>query len=243
MLLMASTLSTMGSIFSQMNQPEKAMQAYEDALQICEEDNIPLLKGRLIGSIGLLMTEDARYVEEGLKKLDQALAMAQQIRCAPDEFTALYFLGVVRRRDGQYDIAQDYYETMLVRAQTWKSRAYEGFSFYELGRLHIYSEAYDEALANFEQALLIQRETMNPFYEAQTEAAIGTTYAMKREYDVALSHYMAARILYDALDDGRRVGEMTRTIVFTYISRFVDGVLRFLGVRGDDQPDDSEPMA
>ena len=118
-----------------------------------------------------------------------------------------------------------------------ENRAYEGLAFYELGRLHIQGEHYEEAIASFEQALLISRETMNPFHEAQTEAALGISYSLKHEYNEALSHYMAARTLYDALDDDTRMSDMTRQIILTYINRIVHNILRFLGLRREPNAD------
>ena len=150
-------------------------------------------------------------------------------------------------RLGQFDIAQDYFDTMLNRAQTWKNRAYEGMTFYELGRLHLASKRYSVAIANFDHAWLISRETMNPFYEAQTEAALGYAYSLIHEYKLALERYMAARMLYDALEDDARMSDMTRAIMMTYINRFIHGVLTFLGIRSKSsdtasENDDSQPM-
>lgn len=236
-VLMATTLGIMGNGFMQLGDFEKALKAFDDALELCEQHNIQLLKGYLIGSKGYLLTQDQRYFEEGLELLDHALTFTQNMRCAPHEFTILHMLGLTRMHVGQYDIAQDYYETMLSRAQTWKNRSYEGLAFYELGRLHIQGEHYDEAIANFDQAWLISRETMNPFHEAQTEAALGISYSLKHEYNPALAHYMAARTLYDALDDDARMSDMTRAIVMTYINRIIHGILRFLGLRGEPSED------
>jgi two-component system NarL family sensor kinase len=236
-VLMATTLGIMGNGFMQQAEFEKAHKAFDDALELCEQHNIKFWKGYLIGSKGYLLTQDQRYFDEGLEMLDHALKLTQDMRIAPHEFTVLHMQGLIRLNVGHYEIAQDYYETMLTRAQTWKNRAYEGLAFYELGRLHIQGEHYDEAIANFQQAWHISRETMNPFHEAQTEAALGIAYGLKHEYNEALSHYMAARTLYDALDDDTRVSEMTRAIVLTYINRIVYGILRFLGLRREPNAD------
>lgn len=207
-----------------------------------------LLTGYVIANKGLLLTHDHRYFDDGLELLEKALIIAQNIRCATHEFTALFFLGLTRMRVNQFDIAQDYFDTMLNRAQTWKNRAYEGMTFYELGRLHLASLRYNLAIANFDQAWLISRETMNPFYEAQTEAALGYAYSLKHEYQLALKRYIAARTLYDALEDDSRMSDMTRAIVMTYINRFIHGILTFFGLRSDSsdsssENDDSQPMA
>jgi tetratricopeptide (TPR) repeat protein len=166
---------------------------------------------------------------------------------APHEFALLHINALAREFVGQHKIALDYYVTMLARAQTWKNQAYECMTFYEIGRVQVHTEDYSEAIANFGQAASLSRQTMNPYYEAQVEAALGMTYRLIREYDEALSHYMAARSLYDALDDDAKTSQMTQAIVLTYLNRFLDRVLRFLGIRSktksavDEAPENDEP--
>jgi len=231
---MTIALGIMGSVFAHENQHEKALKTYQDALEICQQNNLKILEGGLIGSIGIIMIETKRYLEEGFLMMQRSIEMAQTIHCIPQEFIALYRMGNTHRLQANYPAAQEFFETMLQKAQIWKNRPYEAISFYELGRLHLYTAAYDEALVNLEQALLINRETMNPFSEAQAETVMGYVCSLQHDYDAALDHYMAARVLYDALDDPSHARAMMQAIVITYISRFFDRILRFFGLRKRD---------
>jgi tetratricopeptide (TPR) repeat protein len=224
----------MGNGFVRLNDYEKALKAFDDALELCEKHNIKFLEGYLKGNKGLLLAQDRRYFDDGVMLLNTALAQIQQIGNAPHEFALLHMNALSREIIGQSEKALDYYGIMLSRAQLWNNRAYEGMTFYEIGRINIHSENYTEAIDNFGQALLLSRETMNPFYEAQIEAALGMTYRLLHDYELALTHYMAARNLYDALDDDTRTSHMTQAILLTYINRIVDRLLRFLGIRRKD---------
>jgi len=168
--------------------------------------------------------------------LGRALEMAQEQRSAPQEFSALYQLGNVYAKLGDFDTTRDYYESMLNRAQEWRNRAYESAAFFALGQLGLTENELDDAIADFNEAGIIARETMNPFREAQVEYALGTVYSLKHEYKQAISHYMAARSIYDALDQTRKARNLLTTIVITYLNQLVDRLMRAIGLRSEDDP-------
>jgi len=241
--LMAAALGIVGNALQDAHQFEQALKCYRDALAISQSAGVRLTEGVLIGNMGLLHARSNRHLDEGLQMLETALHMAQDIACVPHEFIALYWLGSANIERRKFEIAQDYYATMLQRAQTWHSRPYEATAFYNLGTLNLIFNRYGEAIANYEQAISISQETMNPFHEARAEQAMGAAYTGSRLYDDALGHYMKAQSLYDALDYPERVRDMQKAILMTYLMRLVDGVLRFFGIRQEAPQDDDLPDA
>lgn len=212
-------------------QPEKAMQSYEDAIEIAKQDNFRLLELGLTSSIGQLLCYEERYSEDGQMMLEKALSMAKDFRSVPHEFTAIYRLGRALEKQGAWERAAQYYSMMLERAQEWRSRPYEGVAFFNLGILAYHRQHYDDALANYEQALVIARETKNPFQEAQTEQAIAKSYLASSDFDRALDHYMAARTLYDALDNSVMANLMLRKMITVYLQRLLNNILTWVGIR------------
>lgn len=237
---MSASLAVIG-VAVRHQQPEKAMQAYEDAMKIAQQDNFRLLELNLTGAIGELLIQQERYIDEGQLMLEKAVALASDFESVPHEFTALHRLGRALERRTSYERAAQTYSIMLERAQEWKIRTYEGIAFFNLGVLAYVRTHYDDAIANLDQALMIARETNNPFQEASIERVLGENYIKLNEFDEALSHYMAARAIYDALDNQAGVATMLRKIVMTYVERLIASVLSFLGLRSDDDtPTDTE---
>jgi|GEM_PF-6716082 len=236
--VMGLSLALIGSSVSN-SQPEKAMQAFEDAMAIAQQDNFRLMELGLTGSIGQLLSREERYADEGQLMLEKALAMAKDFRSVPHEFTAIYRLGRALERNQALDRAAQYYGMMLERAQEWRARSYEGVSFFNLGILAYNRTHYDDAIANFEQALVIARETNNPFQEAQAEQVIASSYVNLGNLDEALGHYMSARSIYDSLDNGYMSNIMLQRIVMLYIQRFFNRVLRWIGLGKEDDGQDT----
>lgn len=214
-----------------LSEQEKALQAFEDAMAIAQQNNFRLLEVMLVSSIGALLANEDRYADDGQLMLEKGLAMAKDFRSVPHEFAALRQLAITYQRQEAYDRAAQYFGLALERAQEWRARAYEGMAFYALGTLAEKRAHYDDAIANFEQALLITRETKNPFQEAQTERALGECYLAMKDFDAALDHFMAARTLYDALDSATMTNMLFQKIVGVYIQRLVDQLLRLVGLR------------
>lgn len=241
---MVNALCVLGNVLHAEKKVEPALKAFRDALMICETLGLRLHEGLVLGNIGMIEVTSEGHYDEGMHKLEQSLHMAQDIRCAPHEFMALYWLGVAQVQHGKLDAAHDYYDKMLQRAQTWKSREYEGSAFFNLGTLYLVDGRFEDAADSYHHAAAIARETKNPFYEARAEQAIGVAKSAERDYRTALEHYGNAREIYIALDNDRQAADLMRAIVFTHIARIVDDMLRFLGVRKDDdatQDDTGDP--
>jgi tetratricopeptide (TPR) repeat protein len=208
---------------------DKALQAFEDALEIAKQEGFVLVELGLIGSIGQLVSDEGRYQEDGIKMLEKALARAKELRSVPHEFTAYYRMGRLYEGQSRLDDAARVYGEMLERAQTWGARAYEGVAFFNLGISAYARQHHDDAIANFQHALSIARETKNPYQEAQIEQAMGVAYTVVKDWDSALSHYMAARTLYDALDSRVMANSLLQNIVLIYINRLWERLLRLIG--------------
>lgn len=215
-------------------QPEKAMQAFEDAMTIARQDNFRLMELRLMGRIGHLLCREKRYVDEGQLMLEKALAMAKDFRSVPDEFIAIRRLGRALEENKSPDRAAQYYGNMLDRAQKWGARSYEGVAFFNLAVLAYNRKHFDDAIANFEQALAIARETKNPSQEAQAEQVIGACYFNMSDFNQALDHYMAARSIYDSLDNQVLANLVLQRIIMVYFQRFFVNILRWFGFRSDE---------
>lgn len=236
---MTQALALVG-LASMKTKPEKAMQAFEDAIAIARQDNFPLLELALMGLLGQLLCRQERYADDGQRMLEKTLARAKDFHSVPDEFRAIYTLGRMYEQKDSLDLAAQYYGLMLEQAQNWRARAYEGQAFFNLGLLAYNRTHYDDAINNLEQAIVIAQATKNPFQEAQIEQVLGATYLANSDYDAALDHYMAARSTYDALDNGYMAGQLLQQIVIVYFQRLLSTVLQWVGLRQDSNDENSD---
>lgn len=225
---MAVALSLAGAAAASHNN-DRALQAYEDALEIARQEGFVLVELGLTGSIGQLVSDEGRYQEDGIKMLEKALARARELRSVPHEFTAYYRMGRVYEGQSRQDEAARVYGEMLARAQAWGARAYESVAYFNLGISAYARQHHDDAIANFEQALGIARETKNPYQEAQIEQAMGVAYTVVHNWDAALRHYMAARSIYDALDSHAMANSLLQHIILIYFNRIWERLLRWVG--------------
>ena len=238
--LMAGALSLIGSAMLEGTDEEATLKAFQDALNLVREHGLRLLEGTIVGNIGLALLKSSRYYEDGISMLERSLEMAEKISCVPHEYSALHRLGTAYQQLGRFKEAQDYYDTVLTRTQTWGARAYEGAAFFTLGLLAYADKRTDAALADLHQAAGINREMMNPYREAMTDMWLGMIYADKRDFSNALKHYNNARTIYDSLDDDTRVRQMTQIVVWVHILKLWDGLLRFVGIRSKDDEDENK---
>lgn len=238
--LITQALTTLGNILDKMSQTEKALKSFQDATTIAQAENYRILEVTLMGNIGQLLIKQGRYAKEGQQMLEKALRMANEIYSIPHQFAILSSMGRSAETQGLLEEATEHYDTMLIRAQEWQTRAYEGIAFFNLGLLAFSRKHFDDALANLEQALVIARETKNPSQEAQIEQILGLTYSMLQDWDKTLDHYMAARTLYNALDNSHMVNQIRQAILFIYLRRIVATVLEWLGL---NEKDDTPPEA
>lgn len=237
-LVQASALLLLGQGFERQEQHEKALRAFQDALEFCNDHELHLIRSDVVRSIGRSFTYSTRYRTEGVQIMQQALAMARAQSNVPAEFSALMDLARVYGRLGRTQEAHTVFETVLQRAQRWQARAYEGAVFFEMGTFAYHDLRYDDASAHFEQTRTISREIMNPFTEAQAETWLGDVFRVQNDFDSALDHYANARMLYDSLDATVQVHTLTGRILRVYLQRLLDQVLRFLRIRSPNQSGD-----
>lgn len=232
--LIGNALHILGSVYGNTNQIDEALKAFQNAMTIAQTENYRILELALMANIGYVLIVQGRYANEGQQMLEKALRMAREVHSIPDQFVIIFWMGRTAEMRGEMEQAGEHYNTMLIRAQEWQTRTYEGLAFFNLGILAYHRHHYDDALANLNQSLMIARETKNPYQEAQIEQLLGMTSSQLQDWDSTLDHFMAARTLYDALENQHMVNQMMQSILMTYVRRFFAKILSWLGIGGTD---------
>jgi len=161
----SSVLGNLGIAYYRLGQVEKAIQYYEQALDIDKEIGDRRNEGNALGNLG-----DAYYrlgqVEKAIQYYEQALDIAKEIGDRRGEGNALGNLGnayySLGYRLGQVEKAIQYYEQALDIAKEIGDRRGEGADLNNLGYAFQIEKKYKEALACYLLAKKIRIEIKDP---------------------------------------------------------------------------------
>jgi len=140
---------------------------------------------------------------EAIQSWEQALAIYREIRDQTGEGATLWNLGDVYNGLGEYQVAIDYYQQVLVigREIGGSSSEGEGIILRKLGVAHIELDEYQQAIDLLEQSLAIARELDDLSSEAHILNNIGVVNKSLGNYSVALGYYEQSLFIKRELGD------------------------------------------
>jgi class 3 adenylate cyclase/tetratricopeptide (TPR) repeat protein len=137
---------------------------------------------------------------------ERALAAARAGADVAGEAGCLARLGLIARRQGEYDNAREWYSQaleLLGDEDTYpdeKARVLNG-----LGVVHRQQGSFDQARVCYQGCLALNRRSGNRRGEAETLNSLGVTAFYRRDFDTALTYYQQALEIRRAIGD--RAGE------------------------------------
>ncbi|MCI0355727.1 MAG: tetratricopeptide repeat protein, partial [Acidobacteria bacterium] len=142
--------------------------------------------------------------------IERAMADCRERADVLGEVRCLTYLGLVARRQGDYDNAKSWYTQALTSFQgeaTYSDEEAQALAqaLNGLGIAHRQQGNFDEAKKCYEQALALARESGNRQAEAEVLNSLGVTAFYQRNFVEALPYYEQALELRRAIGD--RVGE------------------------------------
>ncbi|MCP4696799.1 MAG: tetratricopeptide repeat protein [Gammaproteobacteria bacterium] len=151
-----------------------------------------------------------------LKKLEQGLKLARQLKHQQAISTFISNLGVVYNDLGQYAKALEYYEQALVIRRKIGDRKGVGNNLTNIGVVYKNLGQYAKALEYYEQALLIKREIGDRKGEGNNLTNIGVVYKNLGQYAKALEYYEQALLIKREIGDRKGVGNNLTNIGVVY---------------------------
>lgn len=144
--------------------------------------------------------------------IERALGAARDRASRINEANCLAYLGLIARRQGDYERAKDWYGQALALFQ--RDTAYSpeeattfAQAFNGLGIVQRQQGEFDAARASYEQALALSRQSGNQKGEAEALNGLGVTAYYQRNFYEALTFYQSALEIQRAIGD--RIGEGT----------------------------------
>ncbi|MGF1492058.1 MAG: CHAT domain-containing protein [Microcoleaceae cyanobacterium] len=150
--------------------------------------------------------------QSALEKLNQALALSQQIGRRDYEATILNEIAVAYYNLGQYDAALQTYEQSLVIYRQEGNTSGQGVVLTNMGAVYQHQGLYQEAIDSHEEALAIFQDLHD--YQRQGEILnnIGAVYHNLGRYNLALELYEQSLELHRSREDYRWQGATLNNI-------------------------------
>ena len=158
-------LSFLGHVYQSQNQYQQAAEAYEQALLLVRESNVPYIEAGILNGLGNAYRSLGQY-QQSLGVIMQALELARQLDHRLEEAIALTNLSTT------YLALQDYQQALDAANQA-RSIAYEGGdrdnegnALISLAQVHFAMGNFEQVITSLEQAIILFQETKNEWGEA-----------------------------------------------------------------------------
>ena len=193
-------LSELGNIHCLLSETCKAIDYYQQALQISREIGDRRFEGANLGNLGAAYA-DLSDPLKAIEHYQQALTIAREIGDRRFEGANLGNLGIVYANLGESRKAIEHYQQALTIAREIGDRRFEGANLGNLGTAYAALGEPRKAIEHFEQAFKISREIGDRRGEGAALGNLGTAYANLGEPLKAVEHYQ------QALTIARKIGD------------------------------------
>jgi Zn-dependent protease with chaperone function/Tfp pilus assembly protein PilF len=191
----AEDLVKRGDTSSSQARYQEALNHYQQALVISQEEGDRAREGLVLNSVGLTYVRLKQY-DQAFKYYQQALVIYQEMSNLSGEAMTLNDIGLAYMELEQYDQALKYFQKALVIYQEKGYLRWEGDNLLFIGAMYYALEQHQEALNHYQQALVIYRELGNRAEEGVVLNSIGRVYQALGQYDQALENYQQALVIY-----------------------------------------------
>lgn len=204
----AATLNNIGNVYSNLRQPQPALDFYQQSLTLTRELGLRNEEATNLSSIGRIYAE-IRQSQQALTYLQQALVIIREIGNQSLEANTLNSIGFVYNNIGQSQQALTYYQQALAVIKELGDRPLESASLNNLGLLYSNIGQPQQALTYLQQSLAIIRELGNSpeeklryrSREAVTLNNIGLVYGRTGQLQQALNYYQQSLVIMRELGD------------------------------------------
>ena len=194
----------LGNIYSTLGRTEKAINYYQQALDIARETGNRNREGAWLGGLGNIY-RTLGQTEKAIEHYQQALAIARETGNRGNEGAWLGSLGNIYRTLGQTEKAIEHYQQALAIARETGNRGNEGAWLGNLGNIYRTLGQTGRAIEHYQQALAIARETGNRGNEGAWLGNLGNSYRTLGQTGRAIEHYQQALAI--ARETGNRGNE------------------------------------
>jgi len=212
----ATILSLLGGVYSDLGRFEKALGYFEEALAIKKETGDLEGVGAALSEIGIVYSSIGQY-EKALRYHEEALAIDKEIGNRQGAGAGLGEIGIVYSYLARYEKALGCFEESMAIDKEFGDRKGVGANLAEIGIVYSYLGQYEKALGYFEEALAIHKEIGARKDIGGDLAEIGMVYSSLGQYEKALSYYEDGLAIDKEVGDRNGVGKSLGNIGTLYL--------------------------
>ena len=217
MEVLSSALNQAGSYYYLVSQYAKAIEYYNEALEIDEELENEAGIARDLNSLGMVYNSWDQY-DKAINCFEEALEIDRILGMEADAAVCLNNIGLVYDSWGQYDRAIEYYEEALVIDKGLENEAGIAISLNNIGMVYNAWGKYDRAITCFDEALAKNNSLGQDDQVAITLNNIGYVYDSRGQYDKAIEYYEKALVIDKRLGREASIAEDLNNIGMVYYS-------------------------
>lgn len=197
------------------NQPEAAIQSWQQALKLYQQLQNRQREGATLGNLGAAYLALGNY-RKAIEFLEPFLAVAKTTNNQLGEAQALSNLGIAYQELGNYNKAVEYYQQSWVKAQAVGDTQAEKIALKSLALVYTDQANYAKAIEYYNQSLTLARKTGDRNSEAQALGNLGIAFKQLEDYENAVDSNQQALALMRELNDSQGEGEVLVNLGNTY---------------------------
>jgi CHAT domain-containing protein/tetratricopeptide (TPR) repeat protein len=197
-----SALASMGKIYSDIAEWQKALELYSQALPIFTEVDSKQDQAITLNNIGITYDLSGEY-QKALDYLQQSLPLFRAVGSKNSEAYTLLNIGRVYRRLDDNEKALSYYNQAQTLQRATGNRAQEAETLDEIGDAYAARRDFQKALDYHQQAIEIQLTTGNARREAMARTKLGEVYSQLDQPEKAFEQFKRALATFRNIGDPR----------------------------------------
>lgn len=213
----ASAINNIGIIYYFKEDKEKALDYYNKAVLLFNENGDPKSAAGTYSNMGLIYKSKGNYLK-ALESYKLALA-----NTAPDYYeligAANTNLGNLYRMQNDYIRAIDHFEIGLKNHKLAKNQRGVANTLSSIGTVYYEKDEYEKAIEYFNESLSIRKELQSKSEIAKSYSSLGNTYSDKGDYQKALEYYNRGLEIAKEIKDEASEGYALNNIAMIYKER------------------------
>lgn len=205
--LQAINRDSLGRLYHDLGQFEKAIDLHKQALSIAREINNRQIKMTFLNNLGRVYHDLGRS-EYAIRLHKKALLIARERENLREQGNQLSRLGRAYRQLGHFDQALEFFEESLVITRKVGDRRREGDILGSMGKVYSACGQMEQAIRLHEKALAVAREICHRWGEGANLGYLGMVYS-----DLG-QNKQAVKILREALVITREIGDRRNEIIW-----------------------------
>ena len=217
----ASVLHNFGGVYYDLGQYDRALNFYNQSLDISKALDNKEAQGRSLNNIGLTYEAQKQYAK-ALETYQQALIARREAEDRPGEAATLNNIGLVYTKLNQASQGVEPLRQALAIFQKLEDKASEANTLDSLGTLYTALGQYDQAWSNYQNALRLVKEVNLPPLERTIFTNVGNLLAKNQQPELAIVFYKQSVNLTETIRGELRSlpreqqESYTQTVIGTY---------------------------